>query len=130
MATLSATGVLQTRGVGSTILTASFEGMSSQPLRLTVAPPAVELRASPDTIDTAVGDTIALTITALDAAGESVRGVVFRVSPDTSYWAVTSEPREGSWRLETPLVLRMRANRAGRVRLTAYSENDVVERRM
>ncbi|HET9004169.1 MAG TPA: hypothetical protein VFN39_09260 [Gemmatimonadaceae bacterium] len=124
------TGVLRTTGIGSTLLTVTYQNVDSPPVRLSVSPPAVELRAFPETIDATTGDSIALTITALDEAGQSVARVIFRIGPDTSYWAVTSVPREGSWRLETPRILHMRADRAGVVHLTAYSENDHPERRM
>lgn len=129
VAIVSPTGVLRTVGIGTTLLWVTYENVDSPPMRVSVSPPAVELRASPEAISATTGDSIALTITAVDDAGKSVARVVFRIGPDTSYWVVTSPPREGDWRLETPRVLHMRANRAGVVHLTAYSENDRPERR-
>jgi len=130
VAIVGPTGVLRTVGIGTTTLTVTYQNVDSPPILLSVSPPAIELRASPEAIDAVLGDSIALTITALDDAGQSVSSVVFRISPDTSYWAVTSKPREGDWRLETPRVLHMRALRAGAVHLTAYSENDHPDARM
>ena len=130
VAIVSPTGVLRTVGIGTTVLKVTYQNVDSPPMRLSVSPPPFELRASPEAISATTGDSIALTTTPLDDAGKSVARVVFRISPDTLYWAVTSQPREGDWRVETPRVLHMRGSRAGVVHLTAYSENDRSERRM
>ena len=123
VATVGEDGVVVTGRPGTTILSATSEGIESHPLTLTVAPRARELRAMPEEIHATVGDTLALSITALDDSGAEVAGVVFHLSPDTTVWAVVSPP-EGDWRMKTPRILHMRATRVGTVRLTAYSRNE------
>jgi hypothetical protein len=124
VATIDADGVLRARGLGSAYLVARYQNVQSNTIHLTVSPAAIALRAVPDSFDVAVGDSLAIAITALDSNGVTVAGVVFDVGPDTNYWAITSPPREGDWRLETPLVLHLRATLAGSVRLTAWSQNE------
>ena len=130
VASVDAHGIVVTRGIGNTYLRATSDGMTSMALRLAVSPPAAHLIAAPDSIDAALGDTIAVTIVATDDHGLNVRGIVFDIGPDTTYWAVTTPPAEGDWRLETPIVLHLRATQIGSVRLTARSQNDRPSARM
>jgi hypothetical protein len=130
VATVDADGVVTAVGVGTAFLSATCEGVESGLLALTIAPPARELRATPAALEVAVGDTLTVTVTAVDERGAGVAGVVFNVAPDTSYWAVVAPPIEGSWRLETPRTLRLLAKTEGRVRLRAYSQNERPDRRL
>jgi hypothetical protein len=75
------------------------------------------LVATPAAISAAVGDTLAITITAVDDSDIAVPGVAFTIMPDTTWWAVVSPPREGDWNLRTPAVLHPTAKMVGRVRL-------------
>ena len=124
VATVTADGIVTAVGRGTTLLRATCDGVASPPMALTVSPPARELRVTPEALDAAVGDTLVVTVTAADDRGAGVSGVVFNVAPDTTYWAVVAPPVEGSWRLETPRTLRLRAKAVGRVRLRAYSLNE------
>ena len=121
VATIDTAGIVTTRGTGTTLLRVNYKRTDTTSVRLTVTPAAVALRATPESVDVAVGDSIAVTITALDSNGESVAGVLFDFEPDTTYWAVTSPPREDYWHLATPIVLHLRANLVGSVRLTAMT---------
>jgi hypothetical protein len=110
-------GVVTAASAGVTTLHASSEGVVSNPLILTVWPRATRLLAKPEEISAAVGDTLAVTVTAVDESGYEVPGVPFTIRPDTTWWAIVSPPREGNWNLRTPLVLHPTAKMAGRVRL-------------
>jgi hypothetical protein len=82
------------------------------------------LVAKPDSIAASVGQTLAISISAADAQGQSVAGLVFNVGVDTAYWAVTSIPAEGTWKLKTPVVLHLTARIPGRVRVVATVQNE------
>jgi hypothetical protein len=118
VATVSPNGVITTRSAGKTLLRATYKDLVSGPVTLSVFPRATQLRVSPETIDAAIGDSLIISVTAVDGSGASVAGVLFRIDPTPSEWVVTTVPREGIWRLETPAVLHVLANQAGTVRLT------------
>jgi hypothetical protein len=124
VASVNLDGVVVTLSPGTTILRASAEGITSPPLELAVEPPANTLVAEPDSIGASVGQTLAISISAADAKGQSVAGVVFNVGVDTTYWAVTSIPAEGTWKLKTPVVLHLTARLPGRVRVIATVLNE------
>jgi hypothetical protein len=124
VASIDLDGVVVTLGIGTTTLRAGSEGVVSQPLVLTVVPSAAALRAAPLTLNAAVGDTVAIAITAVDSNAQGVAGIIFSVAPDTTYWAVASEPAEGNWGLGTPRVLHLRASRVGSIHVVAYSQNE------
>jgi hypothetical protein len=124
VATVDADGIVVTARPGTTMLRAATAGAVSLPMALTVAPPAVELRATPLMLQAELGDVLAIAVSAVDEHGADVAGVIFDVVPDTTVWTVVSRPAEGSWRLETPRILHVRASRAGTVRLLAYSQNE------
>ncbi len=130
VATVDAEGVVRTLRTGTTILRAAAKGAESIALRLAVVPRAAALQASPDAISATVGDTITVTITATDAVGALVDGVLFNLMPDTTYWAVTSPPAGNEWARATPVSLRLRANLVGSVRLTATALNERAARRL
>jgi len=116
-------GVVTASNPGITTLRASCEGVTSNQLVLTVSPKAARLVARPERISAKVGDTLTITVTALDANGSSVVGVPFTVRVDATWWAVVSPPRE-SWTLTTPVVLHSIARMAGRVRLLTVSMHE------
>jgi hypothetical protein len=124
VATVTAEGVVFTTGTGTTQIRASVDGVVSQPMQLDVVPVASALRAAPSAIDAAVGDTMVVTVTAVDDAGADVAGILFTVAPDTSYWAVIDPPVEYQGRLATPSVLHVRAKQPGTVHLLAYALNE------
>jgi hypothetical protein len=114
-------GVVTAISPGATILHASVEGVQSAPLPLTISLPAARLLAEPTAISARVGDTLTITVTAVDGSGRAVTGVPFSIFPDTTWWAVVSPPVEGAWNLRTPLVLHPRAKMSGSVKLLAVS---------
>jgi uncharacterized protein YjdB len=124
VASVNLDGVIAALSPGTTILQASADGVVSPPLALAVAPPASVLRAEPDSIATHLGQTFAISVVAADEKGQSVPGVLFNVGVDTTYWAVTSIPVEGTWKLATPAVLHLTAKLVGRVRITATTLNE------
>lgn len=124
VASVTLDGIVETRSVGITTLVASADGIASIPLLLTISPPANSLVAEPDSIAVAVGETFTISLEALDASNQSVRGVVFNVGVDTTYWAVTSIPNEGTWLLQTPARLTFTGKMAGRVRIIATGRNE------
>jgi hypothetical protein len=123
-------GVVMALSPGTTVLRASADGATSLPLELVVEPPANAFAAEPDSIAAAVGQTLAISIRAADAEGQSVAGIIFNVGVDTTYWAVTSIPAEGTWKLETPTVLHVTARFPGRVRLIATVQNERPQARL
>jgi len=129
VATVDAVGHVTTLSVGETALTSSVAGMTSEIIRLSVSPPAAAFVAEPTVVSAHVGDTFTVSIRALDASGQSVPDVIFNVGVDTTYWAITSEPLEGVFKLHTPLVLHLKAKLAGRVRLEARVQNQRAESR-
>lgn len=129
VATVDSVGHVTTWSVGETALTASVAGMTSESIRLAVSPPAAALVAEPTTVSARVGDTFAVSIKALDSSGRSVPDVIFNMGLDTTWWAITSEPLEGDWKLHTPIVLHFKAKMAGRVRLEASVQNQRAESR-
>ena len=124
VASIDADGILSLETVGTTILTASAGGKTSLPLTLRVVPAASDLRVTPAALDAAVGDTVAITVTAHDAAGAEVAGVLYHVSTDATHWAITSPPIPGSAHPRTPSMVRFRANAPGTARVTVYTWND------
>ena len=117
VASVNLDGVVTALSPGTTILRATVDGVTGT-LPLTVSPPASVLRAEPDSVATHVGQTFAISIVAADEKGQSVPGVIFEVGVDTTYWAVTSVPVEGTWSLATPAVLDLTARMVGSVHLT------------
>jgi hypothetical protein len=87
------------------------------------------LVAEPDTVAARVGETFAVSIKALDIAGRSTAGVIFNAGLDTTWWAVTSLPAEGTWKIHTPITLHFQAKLAGRVRLIMTVQNHRAESR-
>lgn len=124
VASVTLEGIVETRSVGATTLVASADGITSLPLLLTVSPSANSFVAEPDSIAVAVGESFTVSLKALDASNQSVRGVVFNVGVDTTYWAVTSMPNEGTWMLQTPTRLHLTGKMAGRVRIIATVRNE------
>ena len=124
VASVTIDGVIHGLAPGVTILHASVDGITSPPMELGVSPPANSFIAEPDSVDAILAETIAISISAADANGQSVAGVIFDVSVDTTYWAVTTIPAEGTWKLKTPVVLHLTARLAGRVRLIATATNE------
>jgi len=124
VATVDATGHVATLSVGETRLTASVGGFTSEPIRLSVSPPASALLVEPASVETRVGDNFTVSVKALDATGQSVHGVVFNVGLDTTWWALTSMPSEGTWKLRTPLTLHFQAKLPGRVKLITTVQNE------
>jgi hypothetical protein len=110
-------GVVIAASAGVATLHASSEGVVSNPFILTVWPRATRLLAKPEAVSAVVRDTLTVTVTAVDESGSEVSGVPFTIGPDTTWWAIVSPPREGSWNLRTPVVLHPTAKMAGRVRL-------------
>jgi len=117
-------GVVTAASTGVANLHASSEGVVSNSLILTVWPRATRLLATPEEVSAAVGDTLTVTVTAVDENGTKVSGVPFTIGPDTTWWAVVSPPREGDWNLRTPVVLHPTAKMAGRVRLLAVAMHE------
>jgi len=122
-------GVVTTLSVGETVLMASADGVKSPEIRLAVSPSASSFAADPATVSAHVGNTFTVSIEALDANGESVPDVIFNVGLDTTYWALTSEPLEGDWKLHTPMILHFQAKAVGHVRLIATVQNERAEAR-
>jgi len=129
VAKVDSVGQVTTLSVGETDLTASVAGFTSPTIRLAVSPPAIALIAEPGTVSTRVGDTFAISMKAVDSSGRSVPDVIFNMGVDTTYWAVTSQPLEGPWKLHTPIVLHFQAKIAGHVRLRATVQNQRAESR-
>jgi len=130
VASVSLEGVVHAVAPGSTILRVTIDGVSSPPLQLAVEPPASSLVAEPDSITTVVGQTVSISINASDANSQPVTGVIFNVGLDTTYWAVTTVPAEGTWKLKTPAVLHLTARLAGRVRVIATVQNERASARL
>ena len=124
VASIDMDGILSLETVGTTILTASTAGKTSLPLTLHVVPAASELRVTPTALDAAIGDTMAITVTAHDAAGAQVDGVLFYISTDATHWVITSPPIPDAGYPRTPSVVRFRANAPGTARVTVYTWND------
>jgi len=121
VARVDSRGVLTAVSQGVTTLRASIEGVQSHPLTLTVSPVAAQLLAEPGSISAATGDSLTITISAVDGNGHAVIGVPFNIFPDTAYWSVVSPPAEGSWNLRTPMTLHLTAKTEGTVRLMTGS---------
>jgi hypothetical protein len=109
VAIVDSLGHITTLSVGETALTVSAAGMTSPVIRLAVSPKVVALVAEPDTVSARVGETFAVSVKAFDSAGLSTAGVIFNAGLDTTYWALTSLPLEGSWKLHTPITLHFQA---------------------
>lgn len=124
VATVDATGHVATLSVGETRLTASVGEITSEAIRLSVSPPASALLVEPASVETRVGENFTVSVKALDAAGQSLHGVVFNVGLDTTWWALTSMPSEGTWKLHTPLTLHFQAKLPGRVKLITTVQNE------
>jgi hypothetical protein len=122
-------GVVTTVSVGETVLMASVDGVNSPEIRLAVSPPASSLSADPTAVSARVGDTFTVSVKALDANGQSIANVIFNMGLDTTYWALTSEPLEGPWKLHTPIVLHFQAKAVGHLRLIATVQNERAEAR-
>ena len=129
VATVDLDGVLTTLSVGATELHASAGGITSDVIRVAVSPPVTALVVTPASVSTHVGDTFTVSVAAVDANGQYVRDVIFNVSVDTTAWALTSLPAEGTWRLHTPGVLHFQAKAVGRVQLVITTQNERVESR-
>jgi hypothetical protein len=129
VAIVDSRGHITTLSVGETDLTASAAGKTSPVIRLAVSPKVVALVAEPDTVSALVGETFAVSIKALDIAGRSTAGVIFNAGLDTTWWAVTSLPLEGDWKIHTPITLHFQAKLAGRVRLIMTVQNHRAESR-
>ncbi|HMG11915.1 MAG TPA: hypothetical protein VK571_01965 [Gemmatimonadaceae bacterium] len=129
VAIVDSLGHITTLSVGETALTVSAAGMTSPVIRLAVSPKVVALVAEPDTVSARVGETFAVSVKAFDSAGRSTAGVIFNAGLDTTYWALTSLPLEGSWKLHTPITLHFQAKVAGRVRLVMTVQNHRAESR-
>lgn len=124
VASITPDGVVETDSPGTTSLFASVDGITSPPLLLTVSPHATSLLAEPESVTVAAGDKFTISVKALGTSGESVNGVVFNVGLDTTYWAITSPPDEGSWKLQTPTVLHLIGKLPGRVRILIVTQNE------
>ena len=129
VAIVDSLGHITTLSVGETALTVSAAGMTSPVIRLAVSPRVVALVAEPDTVSVRVGKTFAVSVKAFDSVGRSSAGVIFNAGLDTTYWALTSLPLEGSWKLHTPITLHFQAKVAGRVRLVMTVQNHRAESR-
>jgi hypothetical protein len=129
VATVDSLGHITTLSVGETSMTASAAGMTSPTIRVSVSPEVIALVAEPDTVSARLGETFAVSIKALDVAGRSAAGVVFNAGLDTTWWAITSPPLEGDWKLHTPATLHFPAKLAGRVRLIMTVQNHRAESR-
>jgi hypothetical protein len=129
VAIVDSLGHITTLSVGETALTASVAGVTSPVIRLAVSPEVIALVAEPDTVSARVGETFAVSIKALDLAGRSTAGVIFNAGLDTTWWALTSLPLEGTWKIRTPITLHFRAKLAGRVRLIMTVQNHRPESR-
>jgi Bacterial Ig-like domain (group 2) len=114
-------GVITAVSQGVTTLHASIEGVQSFPLSLTVSPAAAQLLAEPGAISAAVGDTLTITVSAVDGNGQAVVGVPFNIFIDTPFWAVVSPPFEGYSNFRTPMTLHFTAKTEGTVRLMTGS---------
>lgn len=124
VASVDVDGVVEAHSTGTTNLFASVDGVTSPPLALTVSPRAASLVAQPESVLVAAGEKFIISVKALDTTGASVNGVVFNVGVDTTYWAVTSMPDEGSWKLQTPAELHLSGKVAGRVRILVTTQNE------
>lgn len=122
-------GIVTAISPGETDLVVTAESFSSA-LRLAVSPRAHSLQAEPVQVTKVVGDSFSISLKALDSAGQSLSGVIFSVGLDTTYWAVTSLPREGTWGLRTPIVLHFQARTAGRVRIIPTISHEREESRL
>jgi len=129
VASVNADGVVDTHGPGATSLFARVDGITSPALLLTVSPHAASLVAEPESVMVAAGDKFTISVKALGMSGESLDGVVFNAGVDTTYWAVTSVPDEGSWKLKTPTVLHFLARTSGRVRILLTTPGERLESR-
>ena len=123
VASVDLDGVVETHSAGTTTLSASVDGITGQ-LLLSVSPPAKSLVIEPESVTVNLGDKFTISVNAIDTSGAPVSGVVFNVSVDTTYWAVTTIPDEGSWKLRTPALLHLTARLAGRVHILAYALNE------
>jgi Bacterial Ig-like domain (group 2) len=121
VARVDSRGVITAVSRGVTTLHASIEGVQSFPLSLTVSPVAAQLLAEPGAISAAAGDTLTITVTAVDGDGHAVIGVPFNIFPDTPFWAVVSPPFEGNSNFRTPMTLHLTAKTEGTVRLLTVS---------
>ena len=94
-----------------------------------VSPAAAALVAQPDSVVARVGDVFSVSVKAIDSAGLSVPDIIFNVGLDTTWWAVTSQPLEGDWKIHTPRTLHFQAKMAGRVKLILTVQNEQADRR-
>lgn len=124
VASVNVDGVVETHSSGTTSLFASVDGITSPPLLLSVSPPATSLVAEPESVTVIVGDKFTISVKAIDTSGAPVNGVVFSVGLDTTFWAVTTIPDEGSWKLRTPALLHLTARLAGRVHILVTAQNE------
>lgn len=129
VATVDSLGHVTTLSIGETVLTASVGSVISPPIRLMVSPEAAALVVQPDSVLAHVGETFSVSVRAVDSAGVSVPDIIFNVGLDTTWWAVTSAPVEGDWKIRTPTTLHFQAKLAGRVKLVLTVQNERAERR-
>lgn len=129
VATVDSVGHITTLSVGETALTASVGTVISPTIRLMVSPEAAALLAQPESVAVRVGETFSVSVNAVDSAGASVPDVIFNVGLDTTWWAVTSEPLEGDWKIHTPKTLHFQARMAGHVKLIVTVQNEHADRR-
>jgi hypothetical protein len=129
VATVDSLGRITTLSVGETALTASVANVISPTIRLMVSPRAAGLLAQPDSVLAHVGETFSVSVEAVDSAGLPVPDIIFNVGLDTTWWAVTSQPAEGDWKIHTPRTLNLQAKMPGRVKLILTVQNERPDRR-
>jgi hypothetical protein len=123
-------GLLRARSLGSTFLSARSAGAQSSALPVIVAPSvgALRLTSAPPTLN--VGDTVAVSVDALDTLGNRIQGgqINFNLArPLDSVVAFVSPPRSQPpyATVSTPLTLRLRALRPGDATLVVEAPHEV-----
>ncbi len=129
VATVDSLGHIKTLSIGETEFTASVGSVISPTIRLMVSPKAAGFVAQPESVVAHVGETFSVSVTAFDSVGVSVPDVIFNVGVDTTFWAVTSPPVEGNWKIHTPRTLHFQARLPGRVKLILTVQNERADRR-
>ncbi len=120
VATVGPSGLLVARAIGLASVSVGIGGVRSEPMALTVIPPVATFRLTGSVSPVTVGDTLRLSVAAVDAAGHEVPGVLFQLAPGEPAW--TTFAPVGNIRWETsPASVSLRAAVPGSVVLSAQS---------
>jgi hypothetical protein len=128
--TLSERGLLRARTIGLSSLRAHSAGVTSYELPVVVAPAvkAFRLTAVPNAAQ--VGDTISITIDALDDLGKQVVGAqiqtwINRSTDSLATFVSLPRPERPLTTIPTPLTVRLRTLRSGRVTLIVTAPREL-----